>query len=185
MAEVLSFRLKVPRSEVERVVDYSGRHEVPVALTSEGAELVLSAVNGESLMRFRPIGRDAILTEIVVANDPLGLFFHRILGPLMLRFQGDLHARLTWNTAERNVNGDYTDVKITRGSTRYPGLVNSIAQQPVEDAAADALEDTQDLDDSDLTTEEKEIRDLMLKAKAHWDEYVKLKARRDDEQRES
>jgi hypothetical protein len=184
MAEVLSFRLKVPRAEVEKTVERSGRQDVPVSLTAEGAELVIAAVNGESLMRFRPIGRDAILTEIVIANDPLGLFFHRILGPLMLRFQGDLHARLTWNAAEKNINGDYTDVKITRGVTRYAALVNAIVQEPSPEVLTESLDEGPE-DESELSPEEKEIRALMRKAKTHWDEYQKLKAQRDDERRES
>src|SRR5690242_16079305 len=96
IAEVLSFRLKVPRRELEALPDtVAGGLNLTVAV--EKSELVVSAVDAESYLRFRAIGAEAMLTEIALSKDERGAFFQRVLGPLMVRFLGDLHLKLTWN----------------------------------------------------------------------------------------
>ncbi len=140
VAEVLSFRLKVPKAELERLAQpgarapgaelgVSGLPQVPnvsnvpnVIVETEGSEWVVSVEEGDSILRFRTIGTEAVLTEVVLCNDERGLFFTRVLGPLMVNHGGDLSARLTWNVAERNTEGDFSEVKIVRGRSNFPGL---------------------------------------------------------------
>src|SRR5688572_22861771 len=110
----------MPSAELSRTPEALGK-ELSLSVESEGAELVLMMEDSECFLRFRPIGPDAMLTEVSVSKDERGLFFQRVLGALMVRYRGDLHIRLSWNVAERNTNGDFAEVRINRGSTTYPG----------------------------------------------------------------
>ncbi len=121
IAEVVSFRLKLPLTEVERLPAVLAR-ELQLTLERERGELLVSTREGDSSLRFRPVGHDAVLTEIAICNDENGQFFQRVLGPLMVRFEGDCELRLVWNAAERNTHGDFGAVTIRRGQTNHPGL---------------------------------------------------------------
>src|ERR687887_322252 len=121
-AEIVSFRLKVPRLELERLPNGALGEEQGLQLLNEDGEVTISSSESDSFLRFRPIGAEAMLTEIFLSRDPRGDFLLRVLGPLMVRFTGDLLARVIWNVPERNLNGDHSEVKITRGMTDYPGL---------------------------------------------------------------
>jgi hypothetical protein len=183
-AEIVTFRLKVPRLELDRLPNGALGEEQGLQLVNEDGELTLTSSETDSFLRFRPIGAEAILTEIFLSRDPRGDFLLRVLGPLMVRFAGDLVARVIWNVPERNVNGDHAEVKITRGMTDYPGL----AQAPVPESearagagAGTALRNTlraggeQELGDG-VSGEEREVRELLDKAKSQYEEYLRLKS---------
>jgi hypothetical protein len=185
VAEVLSFRLKVPRPELEQLPRSLGP-ELGVSVETEGSELVLSIEAGDSYLRFRTIGAEAILTEVVVCNDDRGLFFQRVLGPLMVKHQGDLSIRLTWNAHEKNTEGDYSEVKITRGQTKYPGLAQPFLSLPpavssgsgaTESAEGETMAMQSD-DETTVSPELLEVRKILERAKEQWAEYQRLKAAR-------
>lgn len=181
-AEVLSFRLKVPPGVLSRLPQEL-KDELALAVEQEEGEVVVSAQESDSYIRFRPIGSEAILTEVFLARDERGLFFQRVLGALMVRHGGDLHIRLTWNTPERNSHGDFAEVRITRGATTYPGLSSVLPALP-SPMAAEArqgqgiatAEDEAELES--LSPQEREIQELLARARAHWAEYQRLKAAR-------
>ena len=183
-AEIVSFRLKVPRLELERLPGGALGEEHGLQLVHEDGEVMISSSETDSFLRFRPIGAEAMLTEIFLSRDPRGDFLLRVLGPLMVRFAGDLVARVIWNVPERNVNGDCAEVKITRGMTDYPGL----AQVPVTESGASAgagagtaLRNTlraggeQEVGDL-VSSEEREVQELLAKAKSQYEEYLRLKS---------
>ncbi len=128
-AEVLAFRLKISRETLLGLAEYD-RPALTFEVEPEGSAIVVSTESGESLLKFRSIGAEAMLTGITLANDDRGEFFHRVIGPLMVRHGGDLHIRLAWNTPERNTHGDFADVRITRGATTYPGLLTNVLSAP-------------------------------------------------------
>lgn len=172
-AEVVTFRLKVPRTELEALPQAAAIAGIKLALAVEEKDLILSVVEGDSLLRFRSIGADVVLTEVELKNDARGLFFHKVLGTLMVRFGGDLHVRLVWNTAERNSHGSHAEVKIARGSTTYPGLGSSpFASLGSEGGVEGSPEDEAA---HEPTPEELEVKKLLEKAQNHWAEYQKLK----------
>lgn len=175
-AEILSFRLKVPRAELEALPQAASISGIKLALAAEGTDLLLSVVEGDSSLRFRSIGSDVVLTEIQLQADTRGLFFQRVLGPLMVRFTGDLHCRLVWNNAERNSHGDFAEVKIARGSTTYPGLSASPFASPTVGAeGVEGAGPEGEAEDAPPTPEELEVKSLLEKAQKHWAEYQKLK----------
>ena len=83
----------------------------------------IAVTAGECLLRFRPQAARAVLTEVRIQSDEGGLFFQRVLGPLMVAHGGSLHARLAWDVPERNSHGDFAEVLIQKGQTTYPGLL--------------------------------------------------------------
>ncbi len=180
-AEVISFRMKVPRLELERLPQGDAGKDLGLTLTSEDGELVLAASEGDSYLRFRPIGAEAMLTDIYLFRDTRGEFLIRVLGPLMIRFAGDLELRAVWSVAERNSDGDYAHVKITRGITDYPGLLkqpSTRTKAAAEASAGDAMRNTLRAGGEDLGDrfpEEKEVRELLEKARAYYQEYLRLK----------
>jgi hypothetical protein len=182
VAEVLSFRLKVPRSELEQLPRVLGP-ELGLVVETEGTELGISMDAGDSYLRFRAIGSDAILTEVVICNDERGLFFQRVLGPLMVRHQGDLAIRLTWSAHEKNTEGDYAEVKITRGQTSYPGLAQPfLSLPPAVASSAGTGEATEAMamqsdDEAALPPELLEVKKILDRAKEQWAEYQRLKAK--------
>lgn len=178
-ADILSFKLKLPRTELEALPQAAAAAGIRLAIAAEDSDLVLSVVEGDSSLRFRNIGTDVVLTEIQIQNDTRGVFFQRVLGPLMVRFAGDLHCRLVWNTAERNSHGNHAEVKIARGSTTYPGLTSSPFASPAmgtEGVAGAAPEN--EAEDAPPTPEELEVKSLLDKAQKHWAEYQKLKTKK-------
>ncbi|MGA9520090.1 MAG: hypothetical protein WBV82_01420 [Myxococcaceae bacterium] len=181
-AEVISFRLKVPRLELERLPQSEAGKDLGLTLTSEEGELALAAAEGDSYLRFRPIGPEAMLTDIYLFRDARGEFLLRVLGPLMVRFAGDLELRAVWSVAERNSDGDYAHVKITRGITDYPGLLKQPTTESragAEGSAAESIRNTLRAggqgDLGDRYPEEKEVRELLEKARAYYQEYLRLK----------
>jgi hypothetical protein len=188
-AEVITFRLKLPRAELLELSTRLGP-ELALKIETEGQRVTVAMERGSSFLRFRLTGVDAVLSEISIAADERGLFFHRVLGPLMVRHAGDLHVRLRWNTAERNSHGDHAEVRINRGFTTYPGLgppplpPRSSLSSATQDAAAG--EGAESPAEASLEGEEveaphpeaQEIRRLVDKAKAYWEEYLRLKEKR-------
>ncbi len=191
-AEILSFRLKVPPEELARLPEKLGQ-ELNLGVESDGGEILLSMEDSDSYLRFRPVDSDAVLTEIFLCNDDRGLFFQRVLGALMVRFRGDLHLKLKWNTPERNSHGEFAEVKIHEGSTTYPGLANSLNTLPppvpgtpvaARRRGSAKLEEANPEGEAEVevdrppTAQELEIREILSRAKAHWDEYQRLKAKK-------
>lgn len=173
-AEVLSFRLKVPPGELQRLPE-SLAGELKLSIENEGAELVVTQQDADSYLRFRPIGAEAMLSEIYLCNDDDGLFFRLVLVELMTRFSGDLHVRLNWSEPSRNVNGDHAEVRIVRGTTTYSDVTGSAA------AAGQASELALEADTASgvpVVRADPEVQQLLDKAKAHWEEYQRLKSRR-------
>jgi hypothetical protein len=185
-AEVVSFRLKVPRLELERLQKSEVGQDLALTLTQEGVDLLLAPSEGESHLRFRPIGAEAILTDVFLLHDAQGGFLLRVLGPLMVRFAGDLELQVVWSVPERNSEGAFALVTITRGITDYPGLGSppSTGASPTADAqAATALRNTlraggEELAEHGPTAEEREVLELLQRAREQYQEYLRLKNRR-------
>jgi hypothetical protein len=178
-AEVLSFRLKVPPSGLQRLAE-GLKPSLGVQLEPEESELVLSMGDGDSYLRFRPIGAEAILTEVCLSKDEEGVFFHRVLGTLMVEYGGDLHLRLTWNTPERNLQGDHAEVRIIRGATSYPGLRATAEVTAGGGAGGDGVSVESSGSDRERPPSqlEKEVNEILDRARKHWEEYQRLKAQR-------
>jgi hypothetical protein len=183
-AEIVSFRLKVPRMELERLPSGALGEEQGLQLLNEDGEVMITSSETDSFLRFRPIGAEAMLTEIFLSRDPRGDFFLRVLGPLMVRFAGDLVARVIWNVPERNLNGEYVEVKIARGMTDYPGLGHVPLTESEASAGAGtgaALRNSlraggeQELGDA-VSSEEREVQQLLQQAKTQYEEYLRLKS---------
>ncbi|MFZ5470363.1 MAG: hypothetical protein ACOZIN_13080 [Myxococcota bacterium] len=175
-AEVLSFRLKVPPEEIRRLPQQV--RELRLTVDTDEGDFMVSVEDADSYLRFRPIGAEAMLTEIFLNNDERGHFFQNVLGALMVRFGGDLHIRLAWNTPERNAHGDFTEVLIARGVTTYPGLTNLLsASPPTVGSEGQVAVEAEEVETT--TPLEKEVRELLAKARADWDEYQRLKRRKE------
>jgi hypothetical protein len=187
MAEVISYRLRLSPRALERLVGEL-RNELPLMLEADERGLRISPEEGESFLRFRIRGEEAVLTEVCLANDEQGLFFQRVLGPLMVRYQGDLQARLVWSAAERNTQGAYAHVSIRQGSTTYPGLSRAAsalrntlvaasagpgeAGSPFGAEAENAPPEEPSVDEELLA----EVQRLLERGKADWEEYQRLKS---------
>lgn len=186
--EVVSYRLKVPRLELERLPHGELGQELGLELLSKDGELLILGEGGNTFLRFRPMGAEAKLIEIFLVHDPNGDFFLRVLGPLMVRFAGDLVARLIWNVPERNVNGDHAEVRITRGMTDYPGLghvpmTGSEARAEASGTSAPPLRNEvraggEELEEAEPSPEADEVRELLARAKSQYEEYLRLKQKK-------
>jgi hypothetical protein len=205
-AEILAFRLKVSPADLEKLPQELGA-ELHLSVEEDAGELIVSMAEAESYLRFRPIGREAMLTEIFLCNDDRGMFFQRVLGALMVRHRGDLHIRLTWNQSDRNSHGEFAEVRINRGATTYPGLsapLNALPAPRARSRAAksggsapgeamegaapgDVPEPTEPHDPASDATQtptptpghtalEREVQEILARARRHWDEYQRLKA---------
>jgi hypothetical protein len=205
VAELVSFRLKMPREALQRLPEELAG-EVPLSLTVEEGELVLSDAEADSFLRFRPIGREAVLTDAAVLNDARGRFFRSVFGALLVRFGGDLDAHLVWSDEGRNASEAWTEVRVERGATRFPGLAAAVSANRLAAAAsADAVfgepgtggraqgapspgpEALQaapaDGDEAAGPTAEQraefeEVAQLLARAAEAWEEYQRLKAAR-------
>jgi hypothetical protein len=177
-AQVVSFRLEVPLQALERLPDEVG--SLGLDVRSGRDELVVHTVGGRSRLRFKVSAAQAVLAEVQLVDDERGLFFQRVLGPLMVRFKGDLVIRLIWNTAERNSHGEFAEVKVRQGETTYPGLglmKNMLAPAAALGGGPESLfqEHTEAAADP-LTPEEQEVERLLARARDNWGRYQKSKA---------
>lgn len=176
-AEILSFRLRVPPDEL-RLLSSQLKGAMQLSLDTDDGEYVVAPQGGESFLRFRPFGAEAVLTEIHLSNDEQGVFFEEVLGALMVRYGGDLHVRLLWSTPGQDQPG-FDDVRISRGATSYPGLLRARgAGAPLSTDGTTAVDTSEPEAERPLTPFEKEISDLLTRARLHWAEYQRLKARR-------
>jgi hypothetical protein len=189
VAELLSFRLKVPREALQRLPGELA-DEVPLTLSVEDGELVLSDADADSFLRFRPIGKDAILTDAAILNDTRGRFFRAVLGALLVRFAGDLDARLVWSDEERNNNETWSQVRVERGATRFPGFAAAVSANRLATAAgadtvfgASAQGSPPQAADEAASPEVEEVARLLERAAEAWAEYQRLKAQRLGNQR--
>ncbi|MCI0572548.1 MAG: hypothetical protein L0Y66_17480 [Myxococcaceae bacterium] len=185
VAELVSFRLKVPKEALQRLPEELAG-EVPLSLTVEDGELVLSDTDADSFLRFRPIGAEAVLTDAAVLNDARGRFFRSAFCALLVRFGGDLRARLVWSDEARNNSEAWTDVRVDRGATRFPGLASAVSANRLAAAAsADAVFGHEGAGDapppheaSAASPESDEVAELLARAAKAWEEYQRLKAER-------
>jgi hypothetical protein len=174
--EAISFRLKVPLAELENLALTPRVKELGLTLEYDGTDLMLGGLLSDCSLRFRPIGTEAMLSEITLVRDEAGRFYERVLLALAARFHGDLHLRVVWSDSERNTEGAWAEVKISRGvaegsSPAYsPGAVSSGT------AGAEQVEAAEPESEAPVTPEEQEIQELLNRARASWDEYQKLKA---------
>lgn len=180
-AVVLSFRLRVPPAALEELPEKLLAQRLRLQLQSEEGELVLGTEEGESCLRFRFAGEQAVLTEIALRQDPRGSFFQCVLGPLMVRFGGDLRIRLVWNTPERNSHGEFAEVRISRGSTTYPGLADGLSALPPAsgEVAELAVEGEAPAVEPHRSELDQAVEELLSRARSHWEEYQRLKAARE------
>jgi hypothetical protein len=149
--------------------------QLGLALEYDGNELVLGCTLSDCSLRFRPIGSDAMLSEIAIVRDEAGSFFQGVLMPLAARFRGDLHVRVIWNESEKNTQGNWAEVKVSRGAAEDGPP--AYAPPPVSSGpGGEQVEPPEPPDpEAALSPEESEIRDLLEKAREHWNEYQRLK----------
>jgi hypothetical protein len=186
-AEVVSFRLKVPRLELERLCQTEAGRELELELHDEEGVLHLGPAHADSFLRFRTTGAEAVLAEVYLCRDPDGAFLLRVLGPLMVRFAGDLSLRLTWNVPERNAAREFVELDVARGMTDFPGLghVPTTPDEARAGAGAGAAVRNElraggeELADPLPAEEAEEIRRLLDEGRAHYEEYLRLKRQGD------
>jgi len=185
LAEILSFRLHVPFQALERLI-HDLRNELPLTLGEDSNGIKLTHDQAHSFLRFRRRGEDAILVEVNLAEDEQGLFFQRVLQTLLSQCQGDFQARLVWDAQEKNVHGAHTLVTVRRGvlqSSNSARATNALRNTLV--AAGGGGEGNGDPGESRANEESSadesllsEVEQLLARAKAHWDEYQRLKAQK-------
>ncbi|MFN0062028.1 MAG: hypothetical protein ACKVPX_05885 [Myxococcaceae bacterium] len=182
-ADILSFRLEVPLPAFQRLSEEGGLVSVEVIQEDEG-ERVLCVTEAECHLRFALEKSRARLTAVQLRDDERGLFLQRVLGPLMVQFRGDFHARVYWNVADRNREGDYAEVRIQAGETNYPGLA---AEQPAAEGASLGGGAPQGvggpaagglLAPRTPSPDDEKVAKLLETAKGHWEEYQRLKRER-------
>jgi hypothetical protein len=174
--EVISFRLKVPLGELERLAESERGRELGLTLEYDGTELVLACVATDCALRFRPIGTEAMLSEVSVVRDEAGFFFERVLIALAARFRGDLQLRVVWNDSERNTHGNWAEVKIVHGQPEGGSPVYAPSSISSGAEGAEQVESSEPDSEPPVAGDEQEISELLAKARAHWDEYQRLKA---------
>jgi hypothetical protein len=168
-AEILSHRLMVPLTALGDLPDQV--QALPLVVHTDGERFVRVSL-GECRLAFVPEGQQARLTEVVLKDDERGLFFHKVLGPLVVRHGGDLHLRLTWNIPERNTHGAFAEVTILQGATTYPGL------SPASDAPArPSVTPESDEQLQAARAEEDEVERLLEEGRRHFQEYLRLTGR--------
>jgi hypothetical protein len=181
--EVLSFRLELPRLALERLPSEVGS-VLPVRLDREDdGTLLLEQEGQESFLRFHLEGDGAELVEIFIAQDLKGAFFHKVLGALMVRFHGDLRARLVFDPRDGTADEPWAEVSIERGRTSWPGLATQSAAVRLAHAAAEggsvgASGEGDSMEEQPLTPEEEELSRLLSRAEMAWQEYQRLKRQR-------
>jgi hypothetical protein len=145
--------------------------------------LLVEQEGQESFLRFHLEGDGAELVEIFISQDPQGGFFQKVLGALMVRFHGDLRARLVMDPREKSSQEPWVEVSIERGRTSWPGLATQSAAVRLQHAAAEggsvgASGEGGEPTEEPLTAEEEELSRLLSQAEAAWQEYQRLKRQR-------
>ncbi|MBN1204881.1 MAG: hypothetical protein JXB05_08150 [Myxococcaceae bacterium] len=180
--EVLSYRLELPRLALERLpAELGSGLRVRVERDDDGS-LLVEHEGQDSFLRFQLEGDAAELVEISIAHDAQGLFFQKVLGALMVRFHGDLRARLVFDPRERPAE-PWAEVSIEQGRTSWPGLATQGAAVRLAHAAAEggsvgASGEGGEPPEEPLTAEEEELSRLLTRADAAWQEYQRLKRQR-------
>jgi hypothetical protein len=181
--EVLSFRLELPKLVLERLPSELGP-ALPLHVEREDDGTLSVEHQGQaSFLRFHLEGDAAELVEISIAQDAQGAFFQKVLGALMVRFHGDLRARVVFDPRENNSQEPWGEVSIERGRTNWPGLATQSAAVRMAHAAAEggsvgASGDGSEPPEEPLTAEEEELSRLLARADAAWQEYQRLKRQR-------
>ncbi|WP_224248114.1 hypothetical protein [Hyalangium gracile] len=181
--EVLSFRLELPKLALERLPTELGSAVAVRLERDEDGTLVLEQQGQDSFLRFHMEGDAAELVEICVSQDAQGAFFQKVLGALMVRFQGDLRARLVFDPRENTSKEPWVEVSIERGRTSWPGLATQSAAVRLAHAAAEggsvgASGEGGEPPEEPLTAEEEELSRLLARADSEWQEYQRLKRMR-------
>ena len=78
--------------------------------------------------------------------------------------------RLNWNLPEKNIHGDCAEVRIQRGSSSYADLADGMP------SVVKNGPELQPLDFPAIAGHEREIDELLRRARKYWDEYQKLKS---------
>ncbi|WP_224364019.1 hypothetical protein [Hyalangium versicolor] len=182
--EVLSFRLELPRHALERLPGELGS-AVPVRLErDEDGTLILEQQGQDSFLRFHLEADAAELVEICVSQDTQGAFFQKVLGALMVRFQGDLRARVVFDPRDNTSKEPWVEVSVENGRTSWPGLATQSAAVRLAHAAAEggsvgaSGEGGEQPPEEPLTAEEEELSRLLARAESEWQEYQRLKRQR-------
>jgi hypothetical protein len=178
-AEVFYCHLEVPVRSLERLT--AEVSSPSVQLESEHDQLSLATPDRRCSLKFRVGGARAQLTEVTLQEDDRGLFFQNVLGSLMVRFRGDLHVRLTWNTAQRNNQAPLVEVTIRRGETSYPGLGtgrNVVAPASLEGSLGSLTPEAEEVSSPSASPEEEAVERLLARGRAEWAEYQRLRAER-------
>ena len=119
--EVLSFRLELPKLALDRLPSELGP-ALPVRVEKEeDGTLWVEHEGQESFLRFHLEGDGAELVEISISQDTQGHFFQKVLGALMVRFHGDLRARLVFDPRENRAEEPWAEVSIEAGRTTLAG----------------------------------------------------------------
>lgn len=182
--EVLSFRLELPKLVLERMPGEQ-RNALPLRLDrEEDGTVTLEHEGQESFLRFRLDGEGAELIEICILHDARGVFFQQVLGSLMVRFLGDLRARLVFDPLENASDEPWAEVSIERGRTSWPGLATQSAALRLAHAAAEGgsvgtSEGGESAPDEPLSAEEEELTRILARAETAWQEYQRLKRQRE------
>lgn len=182
--EVLSFRLELPRLALERLPSELGSLLSVRLERDEDGTLVVEQPGQDSFLRFHLEGDAAELVEICVSQDAQGAFFQKVLGALMVRFQGDLRARLVFDPRENTSKDPWVEVSIEHGRTSWPGLATQSAAVRLAHAAAEggsvgaSGEGGEQPPEEPLTAEEEELSRLLARAESEWQEYQRLKRQR-------
>lgn len=182
--EVLSFRLELPKLALERLGPEVGS-TVPVRVARDEDGTILVEQEGhDSYLRFHVEGDAAELVEISISQDAHGAFFQKVLGALMVRFHGDLRARLVFDPRENPSEEPWVEVSVERGRTTWPGLATQSAAVRLAHAASEggsvgtSSEGGAPAAEEPLTPEEEELSRLLARAEAAWQEYQRLKRQR-------
>jgi len=181
--EVLSFRLELPKLVLDRLPSELGP-ALPVRVEKEeDGTLWVEHEGQESFLRFHLEGDGAELVEISISQDAHGSFFQKVLGSLMVRFHGDLRARLVFDPRENPSEEPWAEVSIEQGRTSWPGLATQAAAVRLAHAAAEGGSvgtsgEGSEPSEEPLTPEEEELSRLLARAEAAWQEYQRLKRQR-------
>ena len=182
--EVLSYRLELPRLALERLgAELGPALRIKVTRDEDGTWLV-EQEGHESFLRFHLEAETAELVEICIAQDTQGTFFQKVLGALMLRFRGDLRARLVLDPRENPSREPWVEVSIDQGRTSWPGLATQAAAVRLSHAATEggsvgaAGGGAEPPAEMPLTAEEEELSRLLVRADEAWQEYQRLKRQR-------